>query len=73
MIQWRKERNRETCENVHVMYDGPGMVATIRNMGKGPRRFQVQIRNNLPWHRRSLKAAKLDCEWVYNNTKNFSR
>ena len=69
MISWKRKRDHETCENRHVMYDGPFAVATIRNCGKGPRRFEVQIRSNMPWHRRSLKSAKTDCEFVYCNTK----
>lgn len=69
MLKWVRERDKTTCENVHVMYDGPWKIATIRNEGKGPRRFRVQIKQNVPWHRRSLKIAKSDCEFVYVNTK----
>lgn len=69
MIKWTRERDPKTCENRHVMYDGTWPVATIRNTGRGPRRFEVQIKQNVPWHRRSLKSAKSDCEFVYCNTK----
>lgn len=69
MIMWQRERNPVTCENVHIMYDGMRKVAMIRNRGKGPRRFEVQIKENTPWHRRSLTSAKNDCEFVYLNTK----
>lgn len=68
-LRWFRERNSDTCENIHVMYDGSRQVATIRNVGKGPRRFEVQIKKNSIWHRRSLQSAKSDCEWVYLNTK----
>jgi hypothetical protein len=68
-IRWLRERDTTTCENIHIMYDGPFQIATIRNKGKGPRRFEVQIKKNTPWHRRSLQSAKSDCEWVYINTK----
>lgn len=69
MLKWQRERNTDTCEMVHVMYDGSSKIATIRNVHRGVRQFQVQIRTNSPWHRRSLKAAKGDCEFVYLNTK----
>ena len=69
MITWHRERDSVTCESVHKMYDGSNQVATIRNNGRGPRRFEVQIKQNSPWHRRSLTSAKKDCEWVYINTK----
>ena len=68
-LRWLRERDSNTCENIHVMYDGPRQVATVRNNGKGPRRFEVQIKTNSPWHRRSLQSAKNDCEWVYLYTK----
>lgn len=68
-VRWLRERDSDTCENMHVMYDGPTKIATVRNNGKGPRRFEVQIKKNSPWHRRSLASAKSDAEWVYLNTK----
>ena len=68
-VRWLRERDSDTCENIHIMYDGPTKIATVRNNGKGPRRFEVQIKKNSPWHRRSLASAKSDCEWVYLNTK----
>lgn len=67
--KWYRERDEVTCENVHKMYDGSKKVATIRNTGKGPRRFEVQILDRMPWHRRSLKSAKGDCEAIYKYTK----
>lgn len=68
-LDWQRERHPDTCENVHVMYDGARKVAFIRNLGKGPRKFEVKIKSNTPWHRRSLKSAKSDCEFVYLSCK----
>ena len=67
-LKWYCERDDVTCENVHKMYDGSKKVATIRNTGKGLRRFEVQILDRVPWHRRSLKSAKGDCEAIYKYT-----
>ena len=69
MLQWYRERDSVTCAMYHVMYDGGKKIATIKNNGRGARRFEVQIKNNVPWHRRSLTSAKKDCEYVYTYTK----
>lgn len=69
MLKWQRERNTSTCEMIHVMYDGSKKVATIRNVRRGARNFEVQIRDSMPWHRRNLTSAKGDCEFVYLNTK----
>jgi hypothetical protein len=69
ILAWQREIYTDTCENVHVLYDGSQKVAFIRNLGKGPKRFEVKIKSNSPWHRRSLKIAKTDCEFVYLNCK----
>lgn len=71
MLKWFRERDHSTCEMVHVMYDMDlgRKVATVKNGGRGARRFEVQIKQNVPWHRRNLQSAKVDCEFVYLNTK----
>ena len=66
---WYRERDPVTCQMSHIMYDGGQKVAVVRNNGKGARRFEVQIKQNSPWHRRKLESAKSDCEFVYLNTK----
>ena len=68
MLRWQKERNPKTCEMVHVMYDDSTKVATVRNVHRGTRHFEVQICDSMPWHRRNLTSAKGDCEFVYLNT-----
>ena len=68
-LEWQRERDPITCLMHHVMYDGSKRVATIKNTGRGARRFEVQINKNSPWHRRNLQSAKNDCEFVYINTK----
>jgi len=69
MLTWYRERDTVTCEMAHIMYEDGRKIAVIRNTGRGARRFEVQIKQNTPWHRRSLKSAKNDCEFVYLNTK----
>lgn len=71
MLKWLRERDSATCQMIHIMYDMKigCKVATIKNNGRGTRRFEVQIKRNHPWHRRSLTSAKNDCEFVYLNTR----
>ena len=69
-LEWTKDRDPVTCAVSHFMYDPlAGKVATITKVPryKG-KQWQVQIKDRAPWHRKSLKIAKADCEWVYSET-----
>lgn len=69
MIKWQRERDSVTCSNAHYMYDGSKKVAIIKAV-KHPRgRFEVKIKDAMPWHRKTLESAKRDCEFIYINCK----
>lgn len=67
-LRWERIRNEETTEVYHKMYDSVinKYVAEIHKADKG---YQVKIKENAPWKRRSLRSAKNDCEFVYINCK----
>lgn len=70
-LQWFKERDERTTEVIHTMFDpiSGREVATIRKVPSyRGKQWQVQIKTNVPWHRKSLKIAKKDCEWIYTET-----
>ena len=69
MIKWQRERDFHTTQVTHCMYDGSKMVAVVKAV-KHPRgKFEVKIRDAMPWHRKTLDSAKRDCEFVYINCK----
>jgi hypothetical protein len=67
-LRWERIRDEETTEVYHKMYDAviQKYVAVIHKATKG---YRVQIKENVPWTRRTLKSAKKDCEFVYINCK----
>jgi len=69
-LSWEKIRDPETCELYHVMWDPiiSKEVASIHKV-KFKKPYQVKILDRVPWHRKTLKQAKADCEWIYGNTK----
>lgn len=71
MLKWLRNRDETTCEVSYILYDlaREERVAVIRNIGRGQRRFRVQIEQRVPWHRHTLESAKRDCEHVYINTR----
>lgn len=69
MIRWQKERDPVTTQLTHCMYYESKVVATIRGCRHPQGRFEVRIRDAMPWHRRTLTSAKRDCEFVYINCK----
>lgn len=69
MISWQKDRDPVTTQLVHRMYDGSTAVAVVQSCKYPGARFRVKVRDATPWHRRDLKTAKSDCEFVYINCK----
>ena len=70
MLEWTKHRNDVTCEVYYTMHDHDlgRDVATIYRHGKPTKPFRVKILDHQHWHRKTLKSAKADAEWVYTNT-----
>lgn len=70
MLEWRKHRHDVTCEVYYTLHDHdyPDPVARIYKRGKPSKPFRVKILERAPWHRKTLKSAKADAEWVYLNT-----
>jgi hypothetical protein len=70
-LSWHKDRDKDACANVHVLRDliiGKN-VAKIYRVRRGSTQYQVHILDSIPWHRKSLKLAKSDCEHVYTYCK----
>lgn len=69
-LVWEKIRDPDTCELYHTMYDPyiNKYVAEIHKV-KNTKPYKVQILDRIPWHRKTLKSAKIDCEWIYANAK----
>ena len=67
-LVWEKFRDPETCEMYHMLWDPiiNKYVAEIHKV-KNTKPYQVKILERVPWHRKSLKSAKKDCEWIYEN------
>lgn len=67
-LLWERIRDEKTTEVYHRMFDTVinQYVAVVHKADKG---YQVQIKQNVPWKRRTLKSAKKDCEFVYINCK----
>ena len=70
-LQWLKDRDPQTTSLVHTMFDHSvgKHVARIQKVRRGSIQYQVQILDRVPWHRKSLKIAKSDCEHIYVYTK----
>lgn len=68
-LKWERIRDPETCEVYHTLWD-PNIDKYVANIHKVKNRkpYQVKILERVAWHRRTLKSAKSDCEWVYGNT-----
>ena len=48
--------------------DGYTKVVEIRQRDKSQKKWVVQVLDHVPFHKRTLKSAKLDGEYVYNAT-----
>jgi len=66
-LRWERIRDDETCEVYHKMYDTL-INKYVAEIHKAKRGYQVQILDRVPWKRRTLKSAKIDCEFIYGNT-----
>ena len=51
------------------MYDGSTKVAVVKGVKHPYGKFEVKIKEQWPWHRKTLDLAKRDCEFVYINCK----
>ncbi len=69
MISWQKERDPQTTQLTHTMYDGSKKVAVVKGIRHPYGKFEVRIKEQWPWHRKTLDLAKRDCEFVYINCK----
>ena len=69
MISWQKERDPQTTQLTHTMYDGSTKVAVVKGVKHPYGKFEVRIKEQWPWHRKNLDLAKRDCEFVYINCK----
>ena len=69
MIKWQKERDLNTTQLTHTMYDGSKKMAVIRSVTHPYGKFEVKIKDHSPWHRKTLDCAKRDCEFVYISLK----
>ena len=67
-LRWEKIRDEKSCEVYHEMYDTV-INKYVAKIHKEKRGYQVQILNRVPWKRRTLKSAKIDCEHIYINCK----
>lgn len=68
MLEWLRHRDEITCEVYYTLYDESKFsdVVTIRQVNK---KYRVQILNHVPFHCNTLKIAKSNGKFIYENAK----